>query len=861
MIKLVSLCLFLLPFCAFSQQRITADYQNKPLSEIIPELEVEYHIIFSYTQTLIQDQTITTRFQNLNLDEALSTIFKHTDIQFEIINKAYIVLKSLEEGISESGFLLCGKITDATGEALAFSNIFIKKTGQGISTGEQGIFHLNTKINPSDTIEFSYVGYQKQQRIAAQLADCPTIVLKLQTFSFSEIIVKEYITQGIEQSEELDHLVLHPDQIDVVPGLTEADVLQMIQILPGVQSPDESAAGLHIRGGTPDQNLILWDGIPVYNSGHFFGMISAFNPYIVDNVKVFRGGFGAKYGGRVSGVIDISSEQRIPEKIKANAGINFTHCDAAVVTPFFKNKAALFLSARRSYTNILESPTFKNLSEQIFQKGKINDQQNSNEEEELDLKVNYVFSDLNTKWWWQPDDRNELVLSFFGIFDKLRFSSDYLEEDVLEIDDLNLDNLGLSAKWKRQWHPDFASEAKVSFSDLQNVYQFTFAENGNVEPITGWTQFNDIEDLTFQINNDWQCSPNTKMVFGYQFSDFLVRRKFESGETGEVEEFLNNNVLHTAHLTFKPKLKEQIHLSLGIRYNYFNALKKSFFEPRVSIHYVPDKHWQFKLSAGNYWQFISQVIELNDLGFNEQLWTMPDLDEDIPVAGSWNFSTGFLFHPNNFQLEADAYFKKLSGLISYSFSELTILPEEVFSGGSGDVIGVDVLLKKRWSNYQTWLSYTWSRVHYTFDKFNLGKPFPAPHDRSHALTFMHLLNYKNWQVSIAWKYATGKVFTEAIGISMNESDYFPVYSNNAINSQRLPAYHRLNASVLFKFSPKGLRLKGMAGLSFINLYNRKNILSRQYVIGFDDDEEVLLQTLDRPSLKFTPNVVLRFTWK
>jgi hypothetical protein len=224
------------------------------------------------------------------LESGLELIFKDTNIEFEIANEGYIILKSP----SATTVSICGKITDTNGEPLPFATVFIKKSLQGTSADENGDFKLKVEIDPLDTIQFSYVGAQPQQFVAAELTDCPVISLEIGIIAYGPVVIREYITRGIEQAQELDHVVLHPDKIDVVPGLTEADVLQMVQILPGVQSHDESASGLHIRGGTPDQNLILWDGIPIYNSGHFFGMISAFNPFIVDNVKVYRGGFGAE---------------------------------------------------------------------------------------------------------------------------------------------------------------------------------------------------------------------------------------------------------------------------------------------------------------------------------------------------------------------------------------------------------------------------------------------------------------------------------------------------------------------------------------------------------------------------------------
>jgi hypothetical protein len=219
-------------------------------------------------------------------------------------------------------------------------------------------------------------------------------------------------------------------------------------------------------------------------------------------------------------------------------------------------------------------------------------------------------------------------------------------------------------------------------------------------------------------------------------------------------------------------------------------------------------------------------------------------------------------------LGIEGYYKLISGLTSESTGSLNTLNPEEFYEGDGRAYGVDILLKKRWAIYQTWLSYSWARVEYTFDLLNQGVTFAASHDRPHSLISVHVVNHKNWQFSVLWKYATGKVYTPSTELEFDddENEFFPLYEDDAINSKRLPHYHRLDASVLYKFSHKKRRLKGTVGLSFLNLYNRKNILSRQYDVGYEDDENgydeiAFLQTRNQPSLRITPNVVFRLKWE
>ena len=209
---------FLAPFFVFSQKEISASYENHPLQQVLQDLEKNHGIVFSYTSEIIENQLVTADFSDKKLKPALQEIFKTTTIDFKIINETYVVLTKKEFEISE--FLICGKITDSFDAPLPFANIFIKKNNQGTSTDESGKFNWQGELLPSDTIEISYVGFQTQKILAKNLAACPDIILQYNESSFLEVIVKEYITAGIEQSKKLDHLILRPNQIDVVPGLT-----------------------------------------------------------------------------------------------------------------------------------------------------------------------------------------------------------------------------------------------------------------------------------------------------------------------------------------------------------------------------------------------------------------------------------------------------------------------------------------------------------------------------------------------------------------------------------------------------------------------------------------------------------------
>ena len=369
-----------------SSTTINIDFKETPIKVVLQYLETEYGVKFSYKNEVIPDVQLTVAGSGWSLDQTLSEILQTTNLGYEIVQSKYVLLFPEEKAIEWN---LCGRVLDRnTGEPLAFASISLQNGQNGTYTEESGKFTLSGFFSEQDTVLVSYVGYQGQQMTVAQLTrqPCKNIFLGLALFDFPKIIITEYLADGIDQSTSDGHISIRPEKMDMLPGLTEADVLQSIQLLPGVSSPNETASGIYIRGGTPDQNLILWDGIPMYHSGHFFGSISAFNPAVVDDVKVYRGGFGPQYGGRVSGVIDISSTEKIPEQISMGVGVNLTHGDVFAKIPLFKQKSALILSFRRSFTDIWQTPTFRQMAKKVFQGTKIgNTQEEAEEDENLDL--------------------------------------------------------------------------------------------------------------------------------------------------------------------------------------------------------------------------------------------------------------------------------------------------------------------------------------------------------------------------------------------------------------------------------------------------------------------------------------------
>ena len=845
------------PIIIFGQSAISFDYKDRTAVDVIRDLESQHNMVFSYTSDLIKDLNITAKANDLELEPALNALFSDTGLDFQIFDNNYIVLSRKEQELHR----LCATIVNSTSEDLAFANMYIPELKIGTNADESGKIDWSVKADAELKVEISYIGYEKVILKLADLKSCPQVILTTQEFSFEEIIVREYVTGGIEQSIDLDHMVLRPDRISVIPGLTDADVLQMVQLLPGVESLDESATDLNIRGGTNDQNLILYDGIPIYNSGHFFGMISGFNPTLVDQTNIYLSGFGSNYGSRLSSVIDIQSKNQINEKIELDAGVNFTHGDLSLNIPLGK-KMALIAGARKSYNDLIETPTYQKLSRRVFRDGKIEDAMEE-DDDEINFNLNFDFNDYNLKFLLHPGEKDRLSFSFFQIDDNLDFSSSDNIDEFDTQDKLVLSNTGFSAQWNRSWNAKFESHISFSYTSLMNNYRFD-ARFGDDPFELQNLQINDIVDKTYLINNNWTFNEYLNIDFGYQLADIRVDRKWIFGE--DIEDELDselirdNNRISSSFISLNASNAKSLKAKLGLRYNYSHATQTDFMEPRALIQFIPFENMQIKASAGLYRQFMNQVIEFNDLGLSQDFWVLADDEESTPISRSESYSLGFLYHPSSFQFEIEAYLKRLDGLTS-ALSNFQDEDEFEFDQGSGTAAGINILLKKRFANFQSWISYSFSRIDYDFEVNDEIIQFKAPHDRPHSLRIAGQYKYRNWNLSLSWKIASGIIHTPSYGLGVEDDDVFPLFDIDDVNSERLELYHRLDLSMMYSFNIKAYSWRGKLGFSFLNLYNRENILSREYFSIYNElTDSWSLEIREREMLRFTPNIVFRVSF-
>ncbi|WP_298515275.1 TonB-dependent receptor plug domain-containing protein [uncultured Kordia sp.] len=855
---------FLFITCSLlAQNNGSFSFEKEPLKNVLTEVEEAYDIKFSYKAELAENKTITFTLKEVTLNTVIQRIQKQVPIVFEKVNHRFYIIRSQTQ---EGKIRVCGVLVDAKSqlpivEASAV-NISQKK---GTVTNANGKFELFLAF-PTDTIELRFLGYKTQRLTAQELQKdpCETILMEAGQFDLGTVLISNYLTSGINKNND-GALSLSPSKLGILPGLTEPDVLQSIQLLPGIQSPNETASGLFIRGGTPDQNLILWDGIKMYHSGHFFGLISAFNPYVIEEVSVYKSGTETRYGDRISGVIDIQTDTKVPEKLSGGFGFNMTHADAYLKVPITKNLGVM-VSARRAFTDIWETFTYNNFSDRVFQNTKITKSSEIVEDVFSETENKFFFTDYTIKLIAKLSDKDEITVSNLRTKNELDFMSEVDLFEETSRDQLSINNDGISGFWKRQWNPNFSHTFDAYYSRFDFDYLGTF--RGNIVGATEQDQKrNKIKDIGFLYNTDWKIDEKRSLQSGYQFSSNEVSFGFsgfsgteEGVETYNVgEESINNS--HALFTSFKYNNKNELIINAGLRMNYFSTVDAAFFEPRLYIEKKLNDAFSINFSGELRHQAVSQILEFNTINFGleNQVWALANGNE-FPVLKSRQVSAGVLFSKNGWRIDLDAYQKNITGLTSLnrSFGNTSVL--ETFTEGNSKIYGVDVLIEKKVNDYQTWMSYSFTENDFEFSRINNGLSFSGNYDIRHYFRWAHSYTINNFKFSLGWNYRTGTPYTPVTSQTQPNGNLFVFIGET--NSTRIPDYHRLDFSGTYTFDfDKKNNWKGKIGFSLLNIYNRNNLLERYYEIrpflNQENNVQFRLETVDKFSLGMTPNLVFR----
>ncbi len=724
--------------------------------------------------------------------------------------------------INVSGF-----VKDAeTGEVLIGVYIVDAKSGEGTVSNNAGYFSL--KINNESKIKVSYIGYAEQEISANLNADT-----LLNIFLAPGVVLKE-VSVYAKTHESYNVSKLSAKEIKGIPALGGVpDVFRAVQMLPGITGQSEASSMLIVRGGDPGQNLYLLDNTPLIYVNHLGGFLSVFNPDIINDISIMKGGFPAQYGGKISSIVDITQRSGNTKEHKGALGVGITDINLTLEGPISKN-ASYIVTARKTVYDLLF------LAASSLSNGNAS-------------TVAYGFHDVNTKITWNPNKKNKFFINLYQGDDYFIASSK--PESVFSNEKSTLTNVWgnflVAGNWNYVASSKLFAESGVSFTRyrLKDKQTLEEANDFNYKNIFK----SSVDDIALRSNWSYHLSNFYKIKFGGQHS-FLRHNPYNLKQRG----FLNSderrveNSNHTAlYLENKISIAKIIDFNIGLREVYYSnqSFNKQMLEPRASFTVKYSNNIKTNLSymqinqTSHFLMSTSVNILANEIWIPASEEIQPSHSEQYSISNHFNFA-GFMF-----SAEVSAYYKTMSNLVSYKEGVVNIKQDIAWESlietdGNSESYGVELLLKKNYGDWTGNISYSWSETKRQFDNINQGKEYWYEYHRPHSFSiFAGKQLSEKWDFNIAWIFQSGVPYTPTIGrqysVIPNLLDdngnhvYEEVFIYGERNSAKMKNYHRLDIG--FNYKKKSKRGNDAVWtFSVYNVYSRQNPNMYYYNVDASD---------------------------
>lgn len=817
---------------------------KKELRKVLSDLTEQTKINISYDASLIpKEKKVLVNVKSKSLGYTLNQILRGTGLRYKIIGNQLVIVEDEFGSLLDDEFTISGIIQDSiTNEKLIYANVYLGNGNQGVESNEFGYYTIQVPKG-NQSLNVSYVGYP-QWNLPIKVRRDTVINIKINpNILLKEIVI---IDTKIPKREEIEDAIILPvHNLNSMASLGgEPDIIRMVQSMAGVTSAADGFGGIHVRGGSVDQNLILMDGVPVYNPSHTFGLFSIFNPSAIQSAKLIKNGFPARYGGRLSSVLDIITRDGNKQKFGGNIKLNLPIMVSGTLEgPLEKEKSSFFFSGRRTTLDpfIKEGTSF--LYDAATQSG----------------SANYYFYDINGKINLQLSDKHRWYFSIYSgtdHFENQKTSSFEEETQTLQEENINQWDWG-NTLGSFRWNMILSQKASANLKVYYNQFNFEYFDLDRsslfrLEPedtriVNASSLFiSNIEDLGGQIDFQIQPSNHYTTRFGVNF----VQHNFNPGSI-TVDQ--NRGNTPNPELTDKNSITELLqkdNLSGSeTRFHFENIFNFGRSMINAGVHGVlihtgdqtqfiaePRFTSSLQLFNGSYFKLsytmMDQYMHLlsgTGLGLPNDFW-LPSTDEIKPER-SVQYSGGFDFHlGKSWFFSVIGFRKELSDVITYpEVAPLDVNSQDNWENevavGNGTSNGLEVSLVRNVGRFATQINYTYSKSDRLFENINNGDPFPYRFDRRHVVNFNSLLKFsESAEVSINWTYGSGIPFSEPVDLLITDVQGIPQYVPliPSRNNSRFNPNHRLDVS--FNFYSRLERAGIRYSIGVHNLYGQKNAL-------------------------------------
>ncbi len=895
------------------------------MDKMLDTLSATYRLPVFFEKEAMERYDVNARFFNESLLDVLKSVCDEHGLRYWIENDGtlYIMenpddlprlrrLKSLRRNMAiikpkaleapkgppqKFKFAVSGRVTDQnTGEALPGALVKVRNSDLSVLTNANGNFTIMNVPNDTSVVEASFMGYQNDafrlnsKNITDQL-ELSLFPNMNNTLNEVEVVGKKAGVLNTD-SKKVSVLQLTPSALDKLPNIGERDIMRSFQLMPGVSATNESSSGAYVRGGTPDQNLVTLDGFTVYQVDHLYGFFSAFNSNAIRDVEMYKGGYSAKYGGRLSSVTEIRGKDGNKNETNIGGDLGLLSTNVYAESPVGKRSTAL-VAFRRSYQGPLYDKIFGQFNTTTTNNatgggggfgggGRMGGPGGGFANQ---VTPTSYFYDVNAKYTFTPSTKNSFSWSFYNGTDhldngrKLNFPSfltTITNSDLTVNDNSRSGNTGSSLKWTSSLGKKLYANTVVSYSgfysDRTRGTTGTITDSAVTRTINnGYVETNRLNDLSFKSDWEWRAGAKAKFLFGGYGSYLNIKYNYTQNDTSRLIAQNNNGTVAGTFTELEYDPTPNIHIQPGIRATYFTPTGKWYTEPRLNATWDVTSNFKLKGATGRFYQFTKQVTREDVIAGDRNFWVLAN-NSNIPVSYADHFIAGMNYETDGFLFDVESYYKRLHGLTEYSIrttggngggpgmmpANTTTTITENFYNGEGYARGVEFLAQKKAGMYTGWISYTLGEAKSKFPNYG-DNYFSSNQDIRHEFKSINMYHWQRWSFAAVFIFSTGHPYTAPMGsytvntIDGGRNTYLTI---SAKNGERLPAYHRLDLSATYDLLKIDGRKVGSIGFSLFNVYNHANTWYNEYYL---QSNQVI--TTNVKYLGLTPNITLSLKLK
>jgi hypothetical protein len=736
-------------------------------------------------------------------------------------------------------FTISGYVKDAsTGEELIYATVTDLKSGEGATTNLYGFYSLSLPEGEYN-LEFAYLGYETLTRKVSLKSSLElNIELPILSNQLQEVTVTDESERESVERVAMSRIDIEIEELKKMPALLgEPDVIKTVQTLPGVTSAGEGTSAFFVRGGSADQNLVLIDEAPVYDVSHLFGLFSVFNADIVKSAELYKGGIPAKYGGRLSSLLEVTTRDGNAKRFSGSGGIGLLAAKLSLEGPIVEDEMSFIVSARRSYADI-----FMNASD--------------------DIDASVAFHDYNAKLNWKKDNYNRFFLSVYSGRDVWTFGDNF---------QMDWGNQTASFRWNHLFSDKMFSNLTLVYSDFDYALEDTDEADG-----LSWRA--NQREISLKEDVSWFVNPNLSVQFGYQgiyrrFTPGVIRPNSPESIFKETRLPKNFALEHGLYAGADWQLSDRLSVQAGVRLSAFQHMGsatiyeyadpentenievidstmynswevvKSYFnpEPRFAARYLLGEDNSMKFSYNRMVQYV-HLLSNSTVPIPFNTWAPSSVYLEPQIADQVALGYFHTLDKGMYDFSMEAFYKKSTGITGFADNAHLFFNPHLsteFRQGEGEAYGLEFFVQKNKGDVRGFVSYTLSKAETSIPTVNNDEVFPANHDRRHNLNMALVYDFSRlWSLGANFTYATGRPITLPAG--KYEYDGYQVNLYTERNAYRLPDFHRLDLSATFEPGKlKDKRFKSTFSFGLYNAYNRKNPFTIYTRVKQDDDGNII----------------------